>query len=753
MKAQKFITLLFSFLLFQVSNVSATIFTSAQDGKWSDSTSWTPYGVPGPADQVLIYDSIYVNTDVSVGNIQMFNSNRSAYLVLTGSITLNCIGSFTATAANQAFNLEIQLRGTSNLIVGDIFTMTREADNLTPNSFRFKQMGGSKAIFNSDFNFNYFNSGEELTAEVFLADSSTLEIFGKSTFTISNGKVFSIHLSDSSRATFNDIATFNGFSNSVTRVISDSFSNIKFVENVQIKNTSAEKVTFATGELGGSMNIEKNVFLTSSVAGADLSLRVRRESSNITIGGDLNINAAASQNLGIIIDSGYVALAGAIYRNTAFGYIDMGKAAKFILNGNTAQSIPQKKLVGSELDSLNITNIVINNSSGAPITLTEDFIIGDTLELSDANLISASWAQLILTDSAVVKGGSSDAYIEGPVLKKGRTGPGGLFLPVGSSDRYAPISFSQINDINSEITVQYLADPPPFGNDNNEPGLNNIMLDGYWNVNRNEKSGELDVTLHWADAGNLGINDLSSMVVAGLEGPEHTGTVVSYGQESTSGGIGSGTGGSVTSAFADPPPFGTQNFVFGSTSALNSLPVELTKFSAIQKGKEVYLQWETSAEDDASHFVIEHSVDGDIFDRFDHKSNTGQGNSIQFYNTTHFQPKTGMNYYRLKIVDQNGSFEYSHVELVDFNPEANLSIYPNPVDKYLNIKGTENFKGETTIEVFDQNGRLLFIGEFEIDESEIQIPTEKLNVNIWGNYFIRMTQGRKSQVLKFIKLD
>ena len=65
-----------------------------------------------------------------------------------------------------------------------------------------------------------------------------------------------------------------------------------------------------------------------------------------------------------------------------------------------------------------------------------------------------------------------------------------------------------------------------------------------------------------------------------------------------SGTTGTTTDGTVTSALlmGDPPPWGTERFTLGSTTSLNALPVELTKFQAIQQDEIVYLEWETASE-------------------------------------------------------------------------------------------------------------------------------------------------------------
>ena len=57
-------------------------------------------------------------------------------------------------------------------------------------------------------------------------------------------------------------------------------------------------------------------------------------------------------------------------------------------------------------------------------------------------------------------------------------------------------------------------------------------------------------------------------------------------------------------------------------------------------------------------------------------NNTGTNN----YYLNDLQPVQGLNYYRLKMIDRNGSFRYSPVRKINFSNTADdITIYPNPV--------------------------------------------------------------------------
>jgi len=167
-----------------------------------------------------------------------------------------------------------------------------------------------------------------------------------------------------------------------------------------------------------------------------------------------------------------------------------------------------------------------------------------------------------------------------------------------------------------------------------------------------------------------------------------------------------GTGGFVTSAYSEPPPFGIEAFTIGSASALNALPVELNRFEVIPETDRVYLKWETESESNASHFEVERSLDGSHFEKINSvNSKGGYGTAAQYFVKDN-SPYYGLNYYRLKMVDNDGTYEYSRVEVINLNKDtlSPLQVYPNPVNEVLNINVAEWLDQEVMIEIFNING-------------------------------------------------
>lgn len=114
-----------------------------------------------------------------------------------------------------------------------------------------------------------------------------------------------------------------------------------------------------------------------------------------------------------------------------------------------------------------------------------------------------------------------------------------------------------------------------------------------------------------------------------------------------------------------------------------TLPVTLISFIAQKEDNGIALRWKTSNEVDFSHFEVERSVNGRNY------SKLGTLGSLSGdYNFKDPMPGNGHNYYRLKMVDRDGTFAYSRVQGVEYRGEA-VYVYPNPASAFLFLNGVD----------------------------------------------------------------
>ncbi|MFL5786849.1 MAG: S8 family serine peptidase [Flavisolibacter sp.] len=137
------------------------------------------------------------------------------------------------------------------------------------------------------------------------------------------------------------------------------------------------------------------------------------------------------------------------------------------------------------------------------------------------------------------------------------------------------------------------------------------------------------------------------------------------------------------------------------------LPVNLIDFTAKKiNNSDVEVKWIIVSEQNVSHYEIEVAIGSANAQFIKVGQVMASGNSgVQTYNYTDHTPgKNGIRYYRLKIVDADGSVIYSPVRMVQFDDVITWNVFPNPSNGLFNfVYQLEN--GESiTIKVIDAKG-------------------------------------------------
>ena len=141
----------------------------------------------------------------------------------------------------------------------------------------------------------------------------------------------------------------------------------------------------------------------------------------------------------------------------------------------------------------------------------------------------------------------------------------------------------------------------------------------------------------------------------------------------------------------------------------SALPVTLVQFSGKSTASnQNTLTWLTSEERNFNYFEIQRSSDGHSFEAIGRISASDHSSALRSYQFVDNQT-SGMIYYRLKMIDQDGSHQFSKIISVLNSFEKNIvgDFYPNPsggpvfIDVY--TKASENWQ----IRLFDINGKLI----------------------------------------------
>ena len=184
-----------------------------------------------------------------------------------------------------------------------------------------------------------------------------------------------------------------------------------------------------------------------------------------------------------------------------------------------------------------------------------------------------------------------------------------------------------------------------------------------------------------------------------------------------------------------------------SASTAGVTPVNLISFTAMASGEKVLVDWVTSSEINASHFVIQSSTDGTQFtDIAQVQAKNGTGNKNYRYTD---DPNIGLNkneqyFYRLKMVDLDGTFTYSTIKSVKFTILTSISISPNPAKDLLNINGSNLQK----VIILNSSGSKLM--EKNIIGSNASVDISTLNA---GVYIVKIFTGSGEVTVKKIAVQ
>jgi hypothetical protein len=172
---------------------------------------------------------------------------------------------------------------------------------------------------------------------------------------------------------------------------------------------------------------------------------------------------------------------------------------------------------------------------------------------------------------------------------------------------------------------------------------------------------------------------------------------------------------------------------------LSALPVKLESFTARPVRNTSVLQWNVSLEDNLWMYEVQHSTDGLNFESLPKIVPASKKSQYQF---THDNPQRGINYYRLKMVDKDGSFSYSLIRAVSFGNTGTLNVFPNPANDIVNIKiPVEMLSTANTITLTDISGKKV-LQKTILQPSQI----ERLDVSNLpsGKYVIQLRNDLRS---------
>lgn len=182
-----------------------------------------------------------------------------------------------------------------------------------------------------------------------------------------------------------------------------------------------------------------------------------------------------------------------------------------------------------------------------------------------------------------------------------------------------------------------------------------------------------------------------------------------------------------------------------------TLPVRLISFSGSNAGTLNQLRWTVSQEQNLDRYELQRSSDGMHYQTI----KTLPPRNVTYETTYNYNdPISSSNaeyYYRLKIIDTDGSFEYSAVVFIRVVVKDNFSITGNPFHDFTTLKYTLAKDQTISISYFNSAGAFLKKENYNATAGTGIYTLYGLANYPPGMYLLKLQSGSQAETFKVIK--
>lgn len=432
--------------------------------------------------------------------------------------------------------------------------------------------------------------------------------------------------------------------------------------------------------------------------------------------------------------------------STTSGVMNVNSNGSVYFNGSVRQSFYGKT---------RFYNLYIRNTNGD--TLLSSCEVRNILNLDTGYVYTRSgygkdslWVSNPAVAAIVSTSNFTKSWVDGRLSRTGNvSAPAPLtpytnsyFFPVGKTDSlYAPVRLSKFNTNSTTWTMEYFDGLPYDYTNTQNPPIDHLSRMEYWEISSNAVSVADDdafISLSWRGhskvSSSAAIRD-SLMVAEYANNPPYkwivpggwvTGRV--NGPDSLSGYVTSNTAGYPLHDSSQ------RRFTLATYSKFNALPIQLFYFTALADGNKVRLNWDIANEENIQYYELQKSLNGTSFSHLTTVASLQQARSQ--YVDYDYNPVTGWNYYRIKLVDKTGSYTYSPVRAVKFDKGLEeVKIFPDPATTILNIQLPSSYAGKVNMQVYSVDGK--YISSMKPTVNVVQMNVMRLPA---GTYILKLTQ-------------
>ncbi|MEL6925971.1 MAG: GEVED domain-containing protein, partial [Bacteroidota bacterium] len=170
---------------------------------------------------------------------------------------------------------------------------------------------------------------------------------------------------------------------------------------------------------------------------------------------------------------------------------------------------------------------------------------------------------------------------------------------------------------------------------------------------------------------------------------------------------------------------------------------ELLAFDVRKSDQEVELEWMSNTGFKNDYFIVERSADGVHFEPLLQQDNEGIEWEARTYHHYDTEPMEGMNYYRLQLVQKDGTVQYTKVHEVKFPLLDDFTIFPNPAGDYIHLDLSRYQKNGRAVDInmYNELGHRVY--QEHLPEVSSRLHRIDLRSYTNGIYYIHIDAGVK----------
>lgn len=197
------------------------------------------------------------------------------------------------------------------------------------------------------------------------------------------------------------------------------------------------------------------------------------------------------------------------------------------------------------------------------------------------------------------------------------------------------------------------------------------------------------------------------------------------------------------------------SFVYISESQENlvALPIHLISFNGLAKPTYNLLEWKAVTEINFSHFILQSSLDGNIWTKVAKVNSKSNITATNDYNYSDSAISNKIIFYRLLLVDIDGTTKTSNIVAIRRSNNLGLKIFPNPVTKsevFIDF-GNSSFSSQVIINVLELSGKIVkTINQSIQNNSPMRLNLYGLRPSV---YMLKIQKGNDIQTVKLVVLE